>query len=52
LVGQLEKKVRNLEEEASVIKSEYQIQIKSFVDEIDELKSKLSSKLMISKQVI
>ena len=43
-VGQLEKKVRILEEESSIIRSEYQIQIRSFVDEIDTLKSKLSRK--------
>ena len=47
-VGQLEKKVRILEEESSMIRSEYQIQIRSFVDEIDTLKSKLSRKSHLS----
>ena len=42
--GQLEKKVRNLEEEASLIRTQYQIQIQSFVEEIDTLKDKLSRK--------
>ena len=43
-VGKIEKKVRTLEEENSVMKSDFYIRINSFVEEIDQLKSRLSSK--------
>ncbi len=42
-VGKLEKKVKMLEEERSEMKSDFYIKINSFVSEIDQLKSKLSS---------
>jgi hypothetical protein len=41
----MEKKVHTLEEENSVMKSFFYIKINSFVEEIDHLKSRLSSKL-------
>ena len=43
-IGKMEKKVRTLEEENSVMKSDFYIRINSFVEEIDQLKHKLSSK--------
>ena len=42
--GKIEKKLRTLEEENSVMKSDFYIRINSFVEEIDQLKSRLSSK--------
>ena len=44
VAGKIEKKLRTLEEENSVMKSDFYIRINSFVEEIDQLKSRLSSK--------
>lgn len=42
VAGKIEKKLRTLEEENSVMKSDFYIRINSFVEEIDQLKSRLS----------
>ena len=44
LATKLEKKVKILEEERSEMKSDFNIKIHSFVEEISHLKDKLSSK--------
>lgn len=49
LAVKLEKKVKLLEEERSEMKSDFQIKIYSFVEEISQLKDKLSSNNFINK---
>ena len=50
--GKIEKKLRTLEEENSVMKSDFYIRINSFVEEIDQLKSRLSSKIFFHPIII
>ena len=50
--GKIEKKLRTLEEENSVMKSDFYIRINSFVEEIDQLKSRLSSKIFFHLIII
>ena len=47
--GKIEKKLRTLEEEYSVMKSDFYIRINSYAEENDTLKSRLSSKLVYIK---